>query len=226
MVGGCMFDYKKVVELGSSVISRDGSKVYNGEEIIDERTKDEAKIASLIYEEALLKFTASKDEQKPFDYYCNKAIATYSLNGEITADPINKAIQEILANDHMTVTLETDSLYSSPYSFLAQTEKDRRGALLRYLSRSKGFAFSNLVVDFDQSNRILSLKYDRSLENKSDYQDIFALSPSEKIEYAENRLKALLNSPPSKERDSMIPYWEEIISSLKGKLNTFKSQQP
>ncbi len=207
-----IFDYKKVTELGNCIISLDGQTVYNDGLITDEDTKLEAKVASLVYEEALFEYNANaKDAKFTFEDACKKVIARYGLNGETNDDMENRAIRTLLENEQVTVS--STALENSPYRILARTEKGRGIAVLRYKAKQLGFDIENLTVENNLQKGTIKISYRKKPLAKTDFEQkfFFDMTAQEKDAYASKKAEEAM----AKGDYSTVKYWNDVRANIK-----------
>lgn len=215
-----MFDVQKVKELGLANISLDGNTVYLGNTLIEnEETKVNARIASLVYEEASLEFASLSQDKTPnisFDRIVEKIIRKYGLNGEVTNNPANAAINRILGYEHIEIPL-IGNLNSSEYSILARTEKRRGEAVLKRCAQKRGFDITELTFGFDPKTRILYVDYKKIPFQKTNLP--FGLTLQDKIQDAYRNLKKATQAGDG----VMIRYYSDLLASYKN-IPTTKKQ--
>ena len=148
------------------VIDKSNNQLIQNEELILE-----VKSSVMMYKEANNFFnTRLRGAPENQDYYINKALKVYGLNGEINHHPQNKTIRNILENDG-NIQEEyggNDLLVSEKYSFLCAPKKDYGMAVVKYIAHQRGIDISNLNVSIDLSSfkkegtSIVNIKYDKS----------------------------------------------------------------
>lgn len=212
-----MFDSSYVKSLGQSIISLDGDRVFTSEEIEDEKLKQNAKICSLILEEATAEYIFKRPliggKIASLDEIIENLIELYDLNLKKTNRvPV---IDEILSsNGYFEKSISDRNISNTDYRILGRTEKGRVQALLNLHSNDRGFSVEsmNASYNYDESQNIgkLVVKFKKIPFSKRNNVSIFDLEVTDRIEYAKNQLSIAREIGD----EVMTKYWNDIIENM------------
>lgn len=223
-----MIDIGTVKKYGNAVISLDGKNVYADRLITDPEEKTIAKVASLLYEDAMIEYYLEKNGAGiSIDAMIESEIKKYSLDHTPSSSEEAKVIEKILhSTGSITLDLRDESTLKGS-RFLERTEKGRGLAILEYRALEEGFAIENLQMKNNGTQLEITftkrMKKDSIDNSSASKKTVFDLQGREKIDYA---TAELAKSRASKD-EVMSKYWQDIIDNLTSKLpSTSKTSVP
>lgn len=209
-----MFDVEKIKKYGQAIISLDGQSVYCEHQLSNDEEKTEARISSLLYEEAKIAHFIVGSASN-LDGAIEEEINKYDLNHKGSSSTEAWIIAQILtSNGHIEFDL-SDKKIASACHFLARTEGKRGLAILEYHAHREGFTMENFDIQKSGNKLILTFEKKYIDNNFLTRKTIFDMQGREKIEYAKKELATCL----ANKDETMSRYWQDIIDNLSSKLN-------